>query len=75
MSKQIKQPSERVLRTRAFKAAGLTKAQISYAHTLKYMYSSWDLNKVIEESRKYITMSEAVLGDKPRADLRVIGVK
>ncbi len=57
-----KEPSERVLRTRFFKAAGLNKGQISYAHTLKSMYSSWTLDKVVEEARNYQTMQIMKVG-------------
>jgi hypothetical protein len=62
INKVKKEPSERVLRTRAFKAAGLDKGQISYAHTLKRMFSSWTLEKVIQEARNYQPMQIMKVG-------------
>lgn len=39
--------------TKTFKAAGLNKEQIDYAHTLKQMYGSTKIERIIEMAREY----------------------
>ena len=46
--------------TKIFKAAGLNKDQIDYAHTLKQMYGTTSLERIIEMAREYISMSFGV---------------
>jgi hypothetical protein len=43
--------------TKIFKAAGLTKDQIDYAHTLRSMYCTTSLERIIEMAKQYIPMS------------------
>jgi hypothetical protein len=47
--------------TKIFKAAGLNKDQISYAHTLRSMYATTPLERIIEMAREYVSMSEAFI--------------
>lgn len=47
--------------TAVFKSAGLTKEQISYAHTIKQMFSSWPVEKVIAEAKNYVPMTVVLI--------------
>lgn len=50
------QPKTRVEFTRYFKNAVLNKNQISYAHTLRSMYSKTDLLRIVEMAKDYQEM-------------------
>jgi len=45
--------------TKKFKEAGLTKEQISYAHTLMRMYLV-PIERIIEMAKEYISLSDAI---------------
>jgi hypothetical protein len=47
--------------TKFFKAAGLNKEQIQYAHVLKSMYGSTPLERIVEMAKDYQSMSSALV--------------